>query len=187
MNFLKKIFSTIAKASKPKFVVDSNNLNFLLDSNEYFSYEIDNYNSRTRHSPYVSEAYTLSNNEIFIEAVKLQIDASWNGHARSVYEGFFKEELKINKMEILKRDEFGSYEFTTYKINDSFIIHLIYIWSAKKNIFIFDAKGKLFTALLKELNKDYEYKYDSLEKGEINFDISIVKVNSFKSYFGMDK
>ncbi len=186
MGFFKKIFSAIAKASQPMFVLDSCYLKFLLNSEEYYSYEVDDYDTKTRHSPYTSEAYTLNNSEFFLEAVKLQRDSSWRGQPRSIYEGFFKEELKIKKMEILKREEFGHYEFTTYKINDSFIIHLIYIWSVKKDIFIFDAKGKLFTALLKQLNESYEYEYDSYELGEINFNISIVKTNALKSYFGSD-
>lgn len=184
MGFFKKLFSNIAKASQPLFVFDKECLKFLLDCDEYYCYEIGEYDYKTRHSAYISEAFTLNNEEFFLESVKLENSSSWKGQARSIYEGFLKDKLKIKKLEILKRENIDHYEFTTYKINDSFILHLIYICSFNSDIFIIDAKGKLFATLLKQLRENYVYEYKEDEKGEINFNISIVKMNMLECYFG---
>ena len=184
MGLFSKIFKSILKASRPSFVFESHQLKFDVSEEEYLTYDISDYEVKTRHDPYVVEAYTLANNELFIEYIKTDSDTTWNGQSRSLFETFFKDELKINSLSILKREEFGHYEMTTYRVNDNFILHLIFIWDATTDIFIIDTKGELFKTLMSKLQKDYEYPYESEEKGSINFNISMVKENAFKNFFG---
>lgn len=183
MGFFKKIMKSILQASIPPFVFENNQLNFHLSNEDTISYDLGTYDLKTRHDPYSFEAYTLKNSDIHLEYIKLDINASWNGLSRSFYESLLKEKLKLKSMDVLKREEFGHFEFTTYKINDSFILHLIFIWEVQKDIFIIDTKGELFKDLLTHLKDDYVYEYDNEEKGSINFDISLVKNNAFHSYF----
>ncbi len=181
--FLKKLFSSLSKVSQQHFLVEDNTLKFLLRSGDYLSYKTNNLSKKARFSPSVLDAYTLSNKEIFLESVTINTNFTWSGQPRSIYEDFFKEELNIDSKVLLKRIDIGNYEFSIYKIDDSFILHFIYIWFHDKNIFIVDSKGELFQELLKELKDDYIYKYDDEKKGEINFDISIVQSNTIKGYF----
>jgi len=181
--FLKKLFNSIKKASQQHFLFEDNNLKFLLRSTEYFSYKVNNLSKKAKFSPFVLDAYTLSNKDIFLESVTLNTNSAWSGQPRSLYENFFKEELKIDSKVLLERTDIGNYEFSVYKIDDSFILHLVYIWFHDKNIFIIDSKGDLFGKLFNELKDDYIYKYEDEKKGEINFDISIVQSNTIKGYF----
>jgi hypothetical protein len=181
--FLKKLFNSITKATQPHFLFEDSSLKFLLQSREYFSYKVYNLSKKARFSSYVLDAYTLSNKDIFLESVTLNTNSTWAGQPRSIYEDFLKEELKIDSKVLLKRIDIGNYEFSIYKLDDSFIIHFIYIWFHDKNIFIVDSKGELFRELLKELKDDYVYKYDNEQKGEINFDISVVQSNTLKGHF----
>lgn len=62
---------------------------------------------------------------------------------------------------------------------------MIYIYSPVLNIMILDTKGDLYKNLLLKLDSKYEYKYSSYNRGDVNFNISIVKENSIRSYFGL--
>jgi hypothetical protein len=183
MGFFNKIFNYIAKASRPIFKYENDKLKFLLNSDEYFDFTISDLIKKTRHSSHTLDAYTLLNNDIFLESVILNSNSTWSGQARSLYENFLKSELKLKSLNILNREDIGNYEFTTYKVNDSFILHLIYIWNSNQNIFIIDTNGKLFSTLLSQLKENYSYKYQDELKSEINFDISIVKSDILGEYF----
>lgn len=186
MGFFKNIINSIVKASHPLFVFESQALKFFLNSDEYYDFPISGYDIKTRHDPFVMEAYTLKNNDLFLEFIKVHSDSTWNGQPRSLYESFIKSELKLKSLEILEREDIGNYEFTTYRVNNSFILHMIYIWEVNKDIFILDTKGKLFSSILSQLKENYTYSYENDEKGEINFDISLVKNNAFHNYFNHD-
>ena len=183
MSFLKKIIKSIFQISIPTFSFENNQLRFLINDDETFNYDLGEYDMKTRHDPYILEAYTLKNSDIHLEFVKTDANASWNGKSRSFYESLIKSSLKLKSMELLKREEIGHYEFSTYKIDDSFVIHLIYIWEVHKDVFIIDTKGKLFKTLISKYKKDYIYEYEDEEKGSVNFDISLVKNNAFNAYF----
>lgn len=183
MGFFKNVIDYISKASRLIFKVENNSLQFLLDSDEYFTYPIENLNKTVRNSFEVEDGFTISNSDIFLESVVLKNDSQWSGQPRSVYEDYFKYKLNIKSLVTLNRKDIGNYEFTTYKIDDSFILHLIYIWDSNENVFIFDSNGKLFTTLLSKLENNYSYEYQDHQKGEINFDISIVDDNILGEYF----
>ena len=68
---LKMIFKTITK--------------FKIDSDNTFKYTLSNIDTKTRHDPYIIDAYTLSANEIYLEYIHTDIDVSWNGQALSFF------------------------------------------------------------------------------------------------------
>lgn len=184
MGFFKNILKSLTKISRPifSFYADTTQLSFKLLDDKNYLYDLKSYEMKTRHDSYVLEAYTLKTNDIYLEFIDLDIVCSWNGQARSLYENLLKTKLNIN-LEVSERVEYKHYEFTTYQIDNDFILHLIYIWEGNKNIFILDSKGELYKNLSSSLNKNYTYSFDKFDKLSISFDISIVKENSIKQYF----
>jgi len=183
MGFFKSILKGIFNSSIPIFKFEDNKLFFKLDLEEYFEYELNEYDIKTRHDPFVHEAYTISNNEIFLEYIRTDANVSWNGQPLSLYEGFFKKKLAIRYLEVIEDREFSNYELKTYRVDDAFIIHMIYVYSVNSELFIIDVKGNLYKDLMQKLNKNYKYGYDNEQRGDINFNISIVKENGMKGFF----
>ncbi len=183
MGFFSKIVKFIATASIPIYKFEDNKLIFKITADEFFEYELFEYEIKTRHDSYVIEAYTLNNQDIFLEYIKLDSNSQWNGQALSLYETFFKEKLNIKEFETIEKKEINNYTFKIFKVNDSFILHLIYIYTVNSDIIILDTKGKLYKGLLSRLDKFYKYNFPKEEKGDINFNISMVKENSLKGFF----
>lgn len=188
MGLLDSVFKFLKKINRPVFTLDEDNslLMFKKSNESHFTYNLDSFNMKVRHDPYVLKAYTLNTSELHIEHIQLDHMASWRGLSRSLYESFLKEQLNI-ELQTLERIEVDNYEFTTYRVNDSFILHLIFIWEANKETFILDTQGKLYKTLLTDLKDNYKYNYSNEEKGAVNFDISIVKDNSLRQYFGTER
>lgn len=186
MGFFKKLLNMIASASLPTYKFENNKLQLKTDTDNYYEYDLDEYDIKTRHDPFVLEAYTLTSRDIFIEYIKTDSNTSWTGHALSLYESFFKEKLNVQESETLEKKEISNYVFQVIKINDSFVIHLIYIYTGNSNIIIVDMKGSLYQGLRVSFDKNYEYKYTDVEKGEVNFNISMVKENCLRGFFGSD-
>lgn len=182
MGFFNKIIKAIKQASVSTYSFENNNLKFLIDGDEFYIYELGQYDMKTRHDPYTMEAYTLKNSDVHVEFIRCDASIDWRGQPRSLYEGLMKEKLKVS-MELKERIEIDKYEFSTYKIDDNFILHFIYIWENQKNTFIIDTQGKLYTELLCKLKPTYTYNFDNEEKGSVNFDLSLVKNNAFEYYF----
>ncbi len=183
MGFFNKILNIIATASLPIYKFENNILSFKTDKDNYYDYCLEEYDIKTRHDPFVIEAYTLSSKDIFIEYIKTDINTSWNGHALSLYESFFKQKVNIKDSETLEKFEISNYVFKVIKVNDSFVIHFIYIYTSNSNIIIVDMKGDLYKNLLSCFKKDYDYKYSDIEKGSVNFNISMVKENNIRNFF----
>lgn len=183
MNFFKKVLKSIAKASLPIFNFDENELKFQIDSNEMLDCPLGNFDFKTRHDPYTIEAYTIKNQELFLEHIRLDSNCIWNTDAFGAYKSFFKDKLKLKSMQLAEEHQFENYTFATYKIDNQFFIHLIHIYEMHKDTFIVDCKGNLYTKLLTALKESFTYEYAHEEKGEINFEISMTKENAFASYF----
>lgn len=183
MGFFKKIISSILNASIPIYKFEDNKLYFKLELEDYFEYELDNYDMKTRHDSFVNEAYTLNTDDIFLEYVSIDSNANWNGEALSLYEGFIKLKLHIKSLDLLEKKEISNYTFKTYKVDDSFVFHIINISTVSSEVFIIDMKGNLYKNLLKKLDKNYVYEYDNNQKGSVNFNISLVKENCVKGFF----
>lgn len=184
MNFWKKILKKIAKASLPIFSFDENELKFQINTHEMLSYKLENFDYKTRHDPYTIEAFTIKNQDIFLEYIRLDNDCAWNTDAYGAYKSFFKDKLKLDSMNLLEEQKFENYTLSSYKINNLFVLHFIYIFEMYKDTFIIDTKGDLYHKLLTCLKEENEeYLYAKEKKMDIAFDISLTKENAFSYYF----
>lgn len=183
---LKMIFKTITKLSRPYVSLEENDLKFKIDSDNTFKYTLSNIDTKTRHDPYIIDAYTLSANEIYLEYIHTDIDVSWNGQALSFFIGLLKDNIKANNFDLVEKEEFSHYEFLTYKVDNSYFLNVIYIYEVSKEVFIVDKKAELYEKLLKNFKKDYVYRF---EKNSNNIpkieNLSLVKNNAMNSYFAI--
>ncbi|MDN5128612.1 hypothetical protein PJV90_09770 [Aliarcobacter butzleri] len=183
---LKMIFKTITKLSRPYVSLEENDLKFKIDSDNTFKYTLSNIDTKTRHDPYIIDAYTLSANEIYLEYIHTDIDVSWNGQALSFFIGLLKDNIKAKNFDLVEKEEFSHYEFLTYKVDNSYFLNVIYIYEVGKEVFIVDKKAELYEKLLKNFKKDYVYRF---EKNSNNIpkieNLSLVKNNAMNSYFAI--
>jgi len=191
MGFIKRAIKSFVKSfvniSRPIFTFEENQLKFKVDFDTFYTYNIgEDYETKTRHDPYVDEAYTLKTQNLFIEYIKTDVDVIWNGLASSFFVTLLKEKLKVNDLELLEKYEYEGYDFITYKIDKHFIINFIYIYEMHKEVFILDIKSELYENLLKNFDKDYKYKFEKNADDKMGFDFSLVKENAFNSYFALD-
>lgn len=189
MGFIKKaikgLIKSFIKLSRPIFTFENNELKFKIDLETFYTYPIENYETKTRHDSYVLDAYTLKNDDIYLEYIRVDNDVEWNGAADGFFIYLFKEQLKIKTMEVLEKKEFGNYEFITYKIDGHFILNFIYIYEVSKDIFILDIKSELYENLIKNFDSNYIYSFDKNEESGLNIDVSLVKNNAFNNYFSL--
>lgn len=183
---LKMIFKTITKLSRPYVSLEENDLKFKIDSDNTFKYTLSNIDTKTRHDPYIIDAYTLSANEIYLEYIHTDIDVSWNGQALSFFISLLKDNIKAKNFDLVEKEEFSHYEFLTYKVDNSYFLNVIYIYEVSKEVFIVDKKAELYEKLLKNFKKDYVYRF---EKDSNNIpkieNLSLVKNNAMNSYFAI--
>ncbi|MDN5042953.1 hypothetical protein O8C80_06305 [Aliarcobacter butzleri] len=183
---LKMIFKTITKLSRPYVSLEENDLKFKIDSDNTFKYTLSNIDTKTRHDPYIIDAYTLSANEIYLEYIHTDIDVSWNGQALSFFISLLKDNVKAKNFDLIEKEEFSHYEFLTYKVDNSYFLNVIYIYEVSKEVFIVDKKAELYEKLLKNFKKDYVYRF---EKDSNNIpkieNLSLVKNNAMNSYFAI--
>jgi hypothetical protein len=180
---LKSVFKSLTKLSRPHFTFEENDLKFKIDSDNFYFFPLSNIETKTRHDPYVLDAYTMSANDLFLEYIHTDSDVSWNGQALSFFLNLLKHDLKIKSMDLLEKKEFNHYEFLTYKIDDNYILNFIYIYEVNKDVFIIDLKSELYENLLKKFEKEYKYKFDKNEKLSLVLKTSIVKNNAIYGYF----
>ncbi|WP_152020392.1 hypothetical protein [Aliarcobacter butzleri] len=183
---LKMIFKTITKLSRPYVSLEENDLKFKIDSDNTFKYTLSNIDTKTRHDPYIIDAYTLSANEIYLEYIHTDIDVSWNGQALSFFISLLKDNIKAKNFDLVEKEEFSHYEFLTYKVDNIYFLNVIYIYEGSKEVFIVDKKAELYEKLLKNFKKDYVYRF---EKDSNNIpkieNLSLVKNNAMNSYFAI--
>jgi hypothetical protein len=183
LDTLTSVFKSIKKLSRPYFSLEENDLKFKIDSDTFYKFPIQNVETKTRYDSYVLEAYTLKADNLHIEYIHTEDDISWNGQALSFFKDLLKDNIKAKSMELLEQIEFSHYEFLVYKINDYFILNIIYIYEIDKEIFIIDTKGELYENLLKNFDKTYEYKFERKPIDFESLNLSLVKNNAMKSYF----
>lgn len=182
---LKSVFKTITKLSRPYFSLEENELKFKIDSDNFYKYPISNVETKTRHDSYVLEAYTLKTKDLFMEYIHIDSDVSWNSQALGSFISLLKENLKIRNMDLLEKKEFNHYEFLTYKIDGNYILNIIYIYEINKDIFIIDKQSELYENLLKNFQKDYKYTLEKNSNLNLEINVSLVKNNAMRSYFGI--
>jgi hypothetical protein len=181
---LKTIIKSIVKLSRPIFNFENNKLNFKVSPEHFYSYELDNYETKTRHDSYTVEAYTIKSDNLFIEYIHVDSDVQWRGLASSLYIEFLKDKLAIKNMDILEKKEYENFDFYTFKIDGHLILNFIYIYEINKDVFILDIKSELYENLLRNFDKNYKYKFEQNKEDILDIDISIVNENNFFNYFG---
>lgn len=186
MGFFDKVLKFIATAAIPTYKFEDDKLHFKVKTEEFYEYDLGYFDMKTRHDTFVLEAYTLRTDDIFLEFIRIDNNTQWESHALSLYESFFKEKLLIKSMDVIEKIVIDHYTFKTYKINDSFVLHLIHIYTAVSDIIIVDTKGELYKQILFRLDGKYEYKFDNEEKGEVNFNISMIKENCIRNFLRSD-
>lgn len=182
-HFFKSFFKKITKLSRPYFSLIENQLVFKIDSDNFYKYQLENIEIKTRHDSYVLDAYTLNSNTVYLEYIHLDQDVDWNGLSYPHYIELLKRKLGIINIIKLEEKQFGHYSFYTYEINNEYLINIIHIFDMDKDIFILDKKSDLYIELIKQFDMGYKYKFDkkTLTNYEINF--SLVRNNSVENYF----
>ena len=183
---LKNILKRIIKLSRPTFNLEDNTLKFKINSEHFYTYTLDDYDTKTRHDSYTLEAYTLKSKNLFIEYIHTDADVSWNGLPSSFFIEVVKSKLNLKSMVVLENYEFNNYVFTTYKIDDHFILNFIYIYEINKEIFILDINSQLYANLLSNFKKDYKYTYAKNEDDVVEFNFSLTRENNLNNYFSYE-
>jgi hypothetical protein len=186
ISLVKSVINSIVKLSRPLFSLEGNMLKFKINSEFFYRYELKDFETKTRHDSYVLEAYTLKSKNLFIEYVQTDTDVVWRGLASSFFIELLKSKLHFKSMIVLENLEFNGYEFITYKIDDHFILNFIYIYEINKEVFILDINSKLYTSLLRNFQKDYQYTYSKNEDDIVDFNFSIVRENNMNNYFSYE-
>ncbi|MFA6742000.1 MAG: hypothetical protein WCR78_11000 [Arcobacteraceae bacterium] len=185
VDFFKSLFKTIKKLSRPYFSLEENELKFKIDSDTFFKFPILNIETKTRYDSYILDAYTLKADNIHLEYIHTDNDTSWNAQALSFFKDLLKESINPYSMDLLEKKEFRHYEFLVYKIDEKYILNIIYIYEINKEVFIVDQKGDLYENLLKNFDKNYVYKFEKNKTDFIDLNFSLVKNNAMKSYFAL--
>ena len=179
----KSLFKTITKLSRPYFTLEENQLKFKIESDNFYYFPISNIETKTRHDPYVLEAFTLTAKQLYLEYIHTDMDVSWNGQAFSFFISLLKRDIRAKSMDLLEKKEFNHYDLMVYKIDNSYILNLIYIYELDKEIFIVDLKGNLYEGLLKNFEKDYKYEVERNKKLNLTLNTSVVRNNAIQGYF----
>ena len=179
----KSLFKTITKLSRPYFTLEENQLKFKIESDNFYYFPISNIETKTRHDPYVLEAFTLTAKQLYLEYIHTDMDVSWNGQAFSFFISLLKRDIRAKTMDLLEKKEFNHYDLMVYKIDNSYILNLIYIYEFDKEIFIVDLKGNLYEGLLKNFEKDYKYEFERNKKLNLTLNTSVVRNNAIQGYF----
>ncbi|AXX91926.1 hypothetical protein CPU12_06300 [Malaciobacter molluscorum LMG 25693] len=185
MGFIKTILKSFFKVSRPIFSMQEDILRFKVNSDYFYEVALENFEIKTRHDPYVIDAYTLKTKYIYLEHIKVDNDVVWNADALSIYENFLIEQLKLKHIKKVEHKKFNHYDFIIYEVDSVFIIPLIYIWEGSKDVFILDFESSLYKKLLSQMQKDYIFEFKNENILKVDFDSSLVKLNAFKSYFNI--
>ncbi len=185
VDLFKSLFKTIKKLSRPYFSLEENELKFKIDSDTFYKFPILNIETKTRYDSYILDAYTLKADNIHLEYIHTDNDISWNAQALSFFKDLLKESINPYSMDLLEKKEFRHYEFLVYKIDEKYILNVIYIYEINKEVFIVDQKGNLYENLLKNFDKNYIYKFEKNKTDFIDLNFSLVKNNAMKSYFAL--
>lgn len=183
----KNIFRTITKLSRPYFTFEENFLKFKITSDDFYIHTLKEVDVKTRHDPYILEAYTINTDTLYLEYIQTEEDIQWNGLALEFFLELLKSSLRTKQIRELEKKEFEHYTFLSYEIEEKYILNIIYIYEINKDVFIVDKTSKLYQALLKKFDKSYIYTFKENENIVLNLNCSLVKNNAFKNYFGLSE
>jgi hypothetical protein len=167
----------------------TNYIAFNKDSKTFFKLDLTNPKYTNQNFQCTFGAYTLSDDNIrygklFMESIDLKSKCHWNGLPSGYFEYAVKKQLKIKSIKTVEDIDFSNYSFKTFKVNDSSYLSIIYIFSADdSDRFILDFDGKLYSSLLKKLDKNYVDKYSSKKRFSGDYNYSLSRNNFFEHYY----
>ena len=177
MGFLSNIISKIKSATTATYQLKNDDLIFKINSDEFYTYNLKQFKQNHNANHHLSRAYTIKTEDISLEYISFNMNSSWSGAAYSMYEDFFKKELKIKSLKLLEEYEVNNYLFKTFEVDENFTMFFIYIYSSNEDVFIIDTKGELYNQLISKKLPNYKFNYTNNQKGNVNFDISIVNTD----------
>jgi len=124
--------------------------------------------------------------KLYIEHISLNTNCSWNSFARGDFEYLFKTTMKLKSMKMVKRFDYGSYEFTTYLIDDKYYLDLIYEFAPFEDSFVLDYQGVLFEKMIKKFDSKYKNEYKNKQRFNKTYENSLVRMNFINGYFSID-
>lgn len=143
-------------------------------------------NARCSNNSYIINSTSLEYGNIFIENINLDNSCLWNGFSRSYFDDLFKEKIKVKSIQAIERIDFENFEFSTYLINDKYIMNLIFSFSSNQSTFTIDYNGVLFTKMIKSFDKNYVNKYLERPRFSSSYNSSLVNRNIIERYFSPD-
>jgi hypothetical protein len=192
MGFLGGIFDKLKKASRSRFEADksSNLVQFLIDTkhDKYFTLEFDHMeithpNDIATLKTHVVNGYSEHLGNLYIEAIDLFPEYTWNGLPGSCFEIFIKKEFPSSKFELVKSYDDNFCEFIKYKLDNN-EVGLIWFSLNQTELFIFDQKGKLFNDLLKMYSIDEESLFiEEIDNSNLKVKNSMTMTNITEDFF----
>ena len=177
-----------AGCSTNTYQLSNNSLNLHLENKTKEPIKINIIKSikKTQYDSKVLDGYTLDIKEsnfgkLYIEYITLLDKYTWGGFSRGFFTDLISKELNLNSMELIETTDVRNYEFTTFKINDSCILNIIFIWEVNQSTFIVDYDG-LLTNVLKEGFGITDTNMDR-KKCSMSFQGSLTKSNITEHYF----
>jgi len=135
---------------------------------------------------FILENQSKEYGKIFVEYINLNFNCSWHGLPRSYFDDLFKEKNNIKSMNVIERLDIKNFEFTTYLIDNKYILNLIYDFSSLRETFIIDYKGVLFTEMIQSFDSKYVNNYLNKERYFSEYNNSLVSQNIIGNYFSKE-
>lgn len=136
---------------------------------------------------FIAKEYDPLYGKLFIEQIALNPNCHWNGLSRGFFESLFKETMNLISIKVIERFNHGSFEFTTYLVNDEYYINLIFYYGVDKDTFILDYKGLYFEKKVKQFNSSYINKSKYEKRFMFDYDNSLVKMDFVNNYFEKER
>lgn len=175
--------------SIPSSTLQNNKLHFndKKSNKKLLTLNIDKDAKTTQFDKCTIDAYTINTvdkdyGDLFIENIDLKSNCDWDGLGRGQFIYYFKKNMKIDHMKLIKRIDIGNYEFSQYLLDNRCTVNIIYIWGSTKSTFILDKSGKLTNGLLNALGSKDRFTLTS-NTCNLIYEKSMVKVNWFEKFF----
>lgn len=137
--------------------------------------EFHNATKKMRHDRCVLRAYTIEDNDLHLEYVRLHPYCQWQGLPSSMYKIFFKQDIKSTKLR--HRYKEGRFDISLYEA-DGKNFYFVATYDGVSNLFILDFSGEFTTKICKQCEA-----IEASREVEFRFNKSLVHFNFFNRYF----
>lgn len=172
------------------FGLHNNELNFKVPNDKLYALKLSNPQITNNHDRCSTFSYTLNDTtntygKIFIEDITLHSNCQFNLEALGAFMYEFKEQLHLKSLQKVEELSFKNYEFSTYKVNDTSYVSVIYIYTPFSMRFMIDYDGKFYNELIMQFDATYKNSFLHEKRFDANYNYSLVKMNIFKHYFNI--